>query len=399
MSLFSRVWGEALPRAILRAVPPRPSRLPLLAPHKDALEICVFCPKLCRAACPVSNAEASETVTPWGLMSIAYFLGRDDVPVDAVHAEAAWACAACQACRQRCEHKNEVATVLSDARADLFAAGVAPEGAREVAARFAGRCAQAALAIDELAAGIEAARPDASGVTMVLVGCDYARHAPDVARDALAATAALVGGPVRAVRACCGLPLLHAGDRPGFLAAARRFAEEVRSASRLVVVDPGCAHTLLVEYPRLGVEVRGAELFVDLAYASIDRLRSGPDAALPGGGAAVRWHDPCQLGRGLGRYDQPRALLARITGHAPTTFLRERADAECSGGGGLLPVTRPETSRAIADARIAEHHARGGGVLVTGCAGSLRRFRSRGEPAEDLVTFVARALEASPRRA
>ena len=35
---------------------------------------------------PVSNAEASETVTPWGKMSMAYFAARGDVPVDAMHA-------------------------------------------------------------------------------------------------------------------------------------------------------------------------------------------------------------------------------------------------------------------------------------------------------------------------
>lgn len=371
-------------------------RLPLVAAHEGALEACAFCPKLSRAACPVSNAEASETTTPWGKMSMAWFLARGDVPLDPAHAATAWACSSCYACRERCEHHNEVATVLGEARADLFAAGVAPEAAREVAARFAARSDEAARAIEAAAVDVPAARDAKADATAVLVGCDYARTAPDVARDALAAVAVLVGGPVRPVRACCGLPLLHAGDRPGFLAAAHRLAEEVRGASRLVVVDPGCARTLLVEYPRLGVDLRRAELFVDVALASIDRLRALDAGSLPGGGATVRWHDPCQLGRGLGRYEEPRTLLTRVTGRAPEGFLRERGDAECSGAGGLLPVTRPETSAAIADARIAEHHARGGGVLVTGCAGSLRRFRSRGEPAQDLVTFVARALGIAP---
>jgi Fe-S oxidoreductase len=379
-------------------VSPPALRLPLLAPHQDALETCVFCPKLSRASCPVSNAEANETVTPWGKMSMAYYVGRGDVPMDAAHADPSWACSSCYACRDRCEHKNEVATVLVDARAEAFAAGVAPEAARGVAARWAARTEEAGRAIAAIAERVPNAHADARDATAVLVGCDYARHAPEVARDALAAVAALVGGPVRPVRACCGLPLLYAGDRAGFLDAARRLADEVRGAPRFVAVDPGCARTLRIEYPRLGVGVPAPELFVDLAMASIDRLRAGPDATLPGGGAAVRWHDPCQLGRGLGRYDEPRTLLARITGHAPTTFLRERAEAECSGGGGLVPATRPETSRAIADARIAEHRARGGGVLVTGCAGSLRRFRTRGEPAEDLVTFVARALDVSLAR-
>src|ERR1035438_3701161 len=54
--------------------------LPVLEGRRDALEKCVFCPKLCRSACPVSNAEPSETLTPWGKMSTAYFLAQGDVP-------------------------------------------------------------------------------------------------------------------------------------------------------------------------------------------------------------------------------------------------------------------------------------------------------------------------------
>lgn len=357
--------------------------LPLLEPHRAELEKCVYCPKLSRAACPVSNVEANESVTPWGKMSMAYFAARGDVPIDAVHAESAWACSGCFACRERCDHKNEVAATLHDARAEYFARGVAPAAAREVADRFAAHAAEAARAFDDME-GAEGAKPHAR--VAVVVGCGYARYAPDVARDALAATAAMVGEPVRPVRACCGLPLLHAGDRAGFVAAARRLGSELLGAARVVAVDPGCARAILVDYPRVGVTTKPPELFVDLAHAALDRLRTSKDAP------AVRYHDPCQLGRGLGRYDAPRAVLARIVGRAPLEFQRSRAEAECSGGGSMLPVSRPETSVAMADHRIAEHK-QSGGVLITHCAGSLRRFRSRGEHAEDLVTLVARALE------
>lgn len=368
--------------------------LPLLEPHRDALEKCVYCPKLSRAACPVANVEANETVTPWGKMSMAYFAARGDVPVDKVHAESAWACSACYACRERCDHKNEVATVLADARAEHYARGAAPAAAVEVASRFAERTAEAARTLGEIA-------PDRMDERLpaVLVGCSYARHAPEVARDALLATRALVGGPVRPLLGCCGLPLLHAGDRAGFLAAARKLLDEIEGAPRLVAVDPGCARALLVEYPRLGVVRTGPdgaprtpapELFVDLALAKVDALRPVIDTD------DVRYHDPCQLGRGLGRYDEPRTLLARATGKAPAEFQRSRLHAECSGGGGLLPVTRPETSAAMADARIAEHQRLGGGLVVTACGESLRRFRSRGEHAMDLVTVIARSLGVAP---
>ena len=364
-------------------------RLPLLEPHRSSLEKCVYCPKLSRAACPVSTVEASESVTPWGKMSMAYFVARGDVPIDPEHAAPAWACTGCYACRERCDHHNEVATVLFDARAELFARGAAPDGARDVVASWSARA-------EELAARALGGDPPA-GATPVLVGCGYVRRSPEVARDALAAAAALVGGPVRAVQSCCGLPLLEAGDRPAFVAAAQRLLAEIAGQRRLVVVDPGCARTLLVEYDRVGVQTELAagraraprpELLVDLAFAALERIGPLPDLA----GATVRYHDPCQLGRGLGRYDEPRAVLARLAGAAPADFPRSRAHAECTGGGGLLPVTRPESSRAIADERIAEHRALGGGVLVTACGQSLHRLRTRGEPAVDLVSLLRRAL-------
>jgi Fe-S oxidoreductase len=358
--------------------------LPLLEPHRAALEKCVYCPKLSRAACPVSNVEANETVTPWGKMSMAYFVARGDAPIDAAHAEPAWACTACFGCRERCNHKNEVATTLNDARAEFFERGVAPAEAREVAERWTARSEEAARALEEIERG-EAEGAQAGGGA-VLVGCGYARHAPEVARDALRAVRALTGRPVRAVRACCGLPLLYAGDRPGFLEAARRFSAEVAGHRSLVAVDPGCARALLVEYPRVGVEVTRAEIFVDLALRELGRLGRVPLEQTP-----VRYHDPCQLGRGLDRYDEPRSILARITGAPPQEFIRSRAYADCSGAGGILPATRPASSRAIGEARVAEHRALGGGTLVTACAQSLRRFRSAGESPVDIVSLVARA--------
>jgi dimethylglycine catabolism B len=380
----------------------RPLQLPLLEPHRSALEKCVYCPKLSRAACPISSVEANETVTPWGKMSMAYFAGRGDVPIDAEHAAPAWACSGCFACRERCDHKNEVATVLTDARAELFAKGAAPDAAQQVVRRWPDRARELSrtVAALERAAAPEGA-PSAEPAAVVLIGCGYVRRSPEVARDALRAVAALVGGPARPVRSCCGLPLLYAGDRAGFQSAARRLAAEVAGARRLVVVDPGCARALLVEYARDHVELRepdgsamrAPELFVDVAYAARDRLKPAAAGSQgPDGHRAFRYHDPCQLGRGLGRYDEPRAVLSRALGVAPGELPRTRAQAECSGAGGLLPATRPATSRAIADERIAEHHALGGGTLITGCGQSLHRFRTRGQAAEDLVSIVARAL-------
>jgi Fe-S oxidoreductase len=136
----------------------------------------------------------------------------------------------------------------------------------------------------------------------------------------------------------------------------------------------------------MGVAV---EHFAELAARGLDQLQR---VAGLGERGPVRWHDPCQLGRGLGVYDAPRALLAQALGRAPDEFERRRDEARCSGGGGLLPVTMPEISDAIAEGRVAEHQASGGGTVVTACASSLRKFKKQGAETLDLVTVVARAL-------
>ena len=115
-------WGAQGARNSTKLQPMR--ALPVLAPAKKALELCVYCPKLCRAACPVSNAEPSETLIPWGKMSTAYFLARGDVPLDEAHAAPAWACTGCGACSKRCDHENDVGGTLLSVRAALFAKGV-----------------------------------------------------------------------------------------------------------------------------------------------------------------------------------------------------------------------------------------------------------------------------------
>jgi hypothetical protein len=52
----------------------------------------------------------------------------------------------------------------------------------------------------------------------------------------------------------------------------------------------------------------------------------------------------------------------------------------------------PEVSRQIAERRLSEHKALGGGTIVTACAASLKRFRSVGADVVDLATLLARSL-------
>lgn len=377
----------------------RPMRaLPLLEARRSALEKCVFCPKLCRSACPVSNAEPRETITPWGKMAHSWLAAHGDVPLDASHAAPAWACTGCYRCRESCDHRNPVAPVLLESRDAIMRSQpeVVPAGARRAIDGFATHDAatrEAARALAERHDGVRADSKEA-----LLVGCTYLRRAPGEALDALEATLALSQRPVALVPGCCGLPLRLAGAGERYAEHLRALAATLAPFERVTVVDPGCALTLRES---LGERM---ELLVARAARSLSSL-----SRVGATDESIRWHDPCQLGRGLGIYDAPRAVLGRLLGRAPDEFDDRRENAACSGAGGLLPCTMPATSRAIGDARIDAHMSSrspgergGGGRIVTACASSLLALRkagaSRGVQVDDLVTWVARGARLAGRR-
>ena len=353
--------------------------LPMLESRRTELETCAYCPKLCRSACPVSNAEPRETLTPWGKMTTAYLASHGDVPLDASFAKPAWACTGCGACAKACDHNNDVAGALGAAREGFSARGLAPDAAKRIVRDWQSHLAATQRAVAAHASGARSA-------TALLVGCTYSRRAGDVARDALAATTGLVGDVV-VIDLCCGAPLKMAGDRPRFEAHAADFAARLRGFKRLVVVDPGCAMLLKTELKTSGMGLEPEiTLLVEEAAAQLAALSPGNAAGPP------RFHEPCQLGRGLGLGTEARAVLTRLGGRAPLEFT-ERGG--CSGAGGLLPVTLPDVSRAIAATRIAEHNEAGGGPLVTACASSLLSLRRAGGTSaqvSDLTTWIARSV-------
>ncbi len=365
----------------------RPMRsLPMLEPVRSTLEKCVFCPKLCRSACPVSTAEPVETITPWGKMSMTYFVARGDVAATPSFGRPAWACTGCFACRESCDHRSDVAKTLLTARAGMRSLGLAPASASRVADRFQRHAAATSRAIRKLAT--RATVRANSGVAL-LVGCAYVRGAPREAAHAISAGAELTSGPVSLVEACCGLPLLHAGDTAGFARQALLLARETAKKTTVLVADAGCAFTLRTHYPSVTTLSPNIELLVERAAQHLDRLeRVNCDEFGP-----VRYHDTCMLGRGLSVYDSPRNVLTRALGRAPDEFGAQRERGRCSGAGGLLPVTMPEVSDAIANARIEEHRRSGGGRIVTSCASSLLAFRRRSRvKVDDIVTWIARAV-------
>jgi len=249
--------------------------------------------------------------------------------------------------------------------------------------------------LEALAGTIDVADlPRGDGTAAFLPGCTAVRFETGDVADTARAVARLSpsGGCTLVADTCCGSPLLEAGDREGFLKHARRFATDLGGFETIVTADAGCAHTLRVMYERLEVAAprwKRVEHVAELAARNAHLLKRDGEAG------EVIVHDACKLGRGLGVYDAPRAALTAITGRAPTELPGHREHGVCSGGGGLVPATMPETAQGIAR-ELADlvREAAGGreATVITSCATSRRALRAQGIAADDLAVWIARAV-------
>lgn len=353
--------------------------------HRQAYAYCAFCPKVCRFACPVSDATQNETTSTWAKMTEAHLVTTQKRTLEPGGAKALYACTGCMRCRSFCRHENEVGFALFSSRQEAIDRDLAPEGARSTLKTFAQHGNPLGVDLTPLVARY---RADAPVRFQIFPGCTTLAKAPEVLDAALEVGAAF-GAPIGVAKAasrCCGYPLYAAGDLRGFEDHARKVADALTPYPELVVVDPGCAYTLKVVYPRVGVELSGTVRTIYEVFA--ERVDHAPPKP-PLDEAAV-YHDACHLGRGLGQYEEPRSLLCaavREVKEAPET----RGEAGCSGGGGLLPRTMADTSVAIAK-RQADRVAPLGETVVTACPTSRRMFERAGKRSEDLLMLLRRWL-------
>ena len=158
---------------------------------------------------------------------------------------------------------------------------------------------------------------------------------------------------------CCGDLLLLAGLRGRFIEVARRAYRRLEGYDLVVTECAGCYHA----FRRYG-EVGVGELRVKhLSQALVERLSS---LRLRRTEERVAYHDPCELGRLSGVYEEPRALLRAIA------VLVEPRDhgprARCCGGGGGLWAACAELSLAMAEELVRrEIEPLGVSKLVTAC--------------------------------
>lgn len=186
---------------------------------------------------------------------------------------------------------------------------------------------------------------------------------------------------------CCGRPLMLAGQYDAASKLIRNNTEQIISsgAKKLVVSCPICYKVFKEDYQLPGVEI--------LFHAEyILRLMNEKRLNPPAQQKRIIYHDPCELGRGMGMYEIPRDII-RHTGNLLTIKNENQQSLCCGGSLGNLKITQGERNQ-IRDYAITEYLSYKPDYLVTACPLCKKTFsRSPGIQVLDISELVTMPME------
>lgn len=173
---------------------------------------------------------------------------------------------------------------------------------------------------------------------------------------------------------CCGKPILGVGDRETGKKIAKQNIEafENTGADYIVSACPTCTETLHETYMKLFADdpawktraqafcrkVREFSSFVAEQYKKLGRLN--PAA----GGEKVTYHDSCHMKRGLGVYEEPRALIAATPG---VELVEMHNCDKCCGMAGSFGMKYQEVSIPMLQEKVNNIKNTGATTAIVAC--------------------------------
>lgn len=181
---------------------------------------------------------------------------------------------------------------------------------------------------------------------------------------------------------CCGRPLYLSGRIEEAEQLAKRNEELIRQsgAKILLVSCPICYKMFREHYKLEGIEVVH---YVDYFNQLIAEGRLKVDKSA----VCYVYHDPCELGRGCNKYEEPRKLLGRIAGIAEAE--KNRAESVCCGGSlGSLTLNHQQRE-AITKGALNNLYASRADAIATACPLCKTTFaRYADRPVKDLAEIL-----------
>jgi Fe-S oxidoreductase len=191
---------------------------------------------------------------------------------------------------------------------------------------------------------------------------------------------------------CCGRPLMQAGqfDAAQKLILNNQQLITLSGAKQLVVSCPICYKVFKEDYTLHDIEVKHhSEYLLELTENNIIRSSKTP--------YSVIYHDPCELGRGSGIYEQPRELLKKYVNIIK--IKDEKENSFCCGGSlANIKIQMHERDK-IRDKALMEYMKYKPDFLVTSCPLCKKTFaKGSNILVYDIAEIVAKSIKADKER-
>ena len=166
---------------------------------------------------------------------------------------------------------------------------------------------------------------------------------------------------------CCGRPLLLAGKKDA--------AREAIAANRKMILASGC-RTLVLSCPicykvfKDEYNLEGIEVLHYTQY--VKRLMDAGRLKVSAGDEIMVYHDPCELGRGCGVYQEPRDVLGQV---GTLVKAAKEGDESICCGGSLGSLTLDAHDRAkVTESSVANLLTNSPQTIVTACPLCLKTY-------------------------
>jgi Fe-S oxidoreductase/FAD/FMN-containing dehydrogenase len=171
---------------------------------------------------------------------------------------------------------------------------------------------------------------------------------------------------------CCGYPLISAGHKEAAVKSMEHNIDRIKEmgAKSVVMTCPGCYRMWRDEY----YNITGQKPPFDVAHSTefIVRLIEQDRIKFGELNDSITYHDPCDLGRNSGIYDEPRHIINKIPGLSFAELEDNGEYCSCCGSGGDLLASNEGLSLNIARRKVNEVLDTGVQTLVTACPACVR---------------------------
>jgi len=332
----------------------------------------------CLAYCPIYKQTLDESLSPRGKMSILEAVSSGRIEYSDKLSEKLFTCTSCNLCEGECPSGVKIEDMFETAKSDLIDANKYPE----VINILKDRIKKAYNVTFDSNTGrtdwinqIEEIKPQDllkdKAEVVYFVGC-VSSFSPrsfsiprSVVRDLTHAGVdfTLLGDD----EWCCGFPLFNSGVKEAVsdLADHNIKAVKKKGAKILITSCPSCYHTWTHKYKKISNEKIDFEILHVSQY--LLRLIEEGKLKLNGLEGKVTYHDPCDLGRNSGVYDEPRKVITSIPGIDFVEMASNKKLANCCGGGGNLESINQSLASKIASSKADEIISTGAEIVITSC--------------------------------